>query len=168
MKRFKCKECGYIHIGEEAPDVCPVCAYDKSVFVEMDQIDSINQISYTMLDELDDTSIKILRQLIENTSKLAAVSSAMAKSARMENNLELEKYFKNLSIELLEQASIYMIYSGEFLDFSSNANKLDLEKKLKNEISRLDKFIDSIANLDIGEVLGVLEGNKKKLTELQH
>lgn len=168
MKRFKCKECGYIHIGEEAPDVCPVCAYDKSVFVEMDQVDSINQISYTMLDELDDTSIKILRQLIENTSKLAAVSSAMAKSARMENNLELEKYFKNISIELLEQASIYMIYSGEFLDFSSNANKLDLEKKLKNEISRLDKFIDSIANLDIGEVLGVLEGNKKKLTELQH
>ena len=61
-----------------------------------------------------------------------------------------------------------MIYSWEFLDFSSYANKLDLEKKLKNEISRLDKFIDSIANLDIGEVLGVLEGNKKKLTELQH
>lgn len=168
MKRFKCKECGYIHIGEEAPNVCPVCAYDKSVFIEMDQVDSINQISYTMLDELDDTSIKILRQLIENTSKLAAVSSAMAKSSRMENNLELEKYFKNISIELLEQASIYMIYSGEFLDFSSNANKLDLEKKLKNEISRLDKFIDSIANLDIGEVLGVLEGNKKKLIELQH
>ena len=168
MKRFKCKECGYIHIGEKAPDVCPVCAYDKSVFVEMDQVDSINQISYTMLDELDGTSIKILRQLIENTSKLAAVSSAMAKSARMENNLELEKYFKNLSIELLEQASIYMIYSGEFLDFSSNANKLDLEKKLKNEISRLDKFIDSIANMYTGEVLGVLEGNKKKLTELQH
>lgn len=36
MKRFKCKECGYIHIGDEAPGVCPVCGYDKSVFVEMD------------------------------------------------------------------------------------------------------------------------------------
>ena len=35
--RWKCGNCGYIHEGEEAPDVCPACAHPKAhfeVFVE--------------------------------------------------------------------------------------------------------------------------------------
>jgi rubrerythrin len=27
-----CRECGYIHIGKQTPDVCPVCLHPKSVF----------------------------------------------------------------------------------------------------------------------------------------
>lgn len=27
-----CRNCGHIHIGAEAPDVCPVCAHPKSYF----------------------------------------------------------------------------------------------------------------------------------------
>ena len=26
MAKYKCKVCGYIHEGNKAPDVCPVCA----------------------------------------------------------------------------------------------------------------------------------------------
>ncbi|MBN3040740.1 MAG: rubrerythrin family protein [Candidatus Omnitrophica bacterium] len=35
--KWKCNNCGYIHEGEEAPDVCPACAHPKAhfeVFVE--------------------------------------------------------------------------------------------------------------------------------------
>lgn len=32
MKRWKCKVCGYIHTGDEPPDVCPVCGAPKSAF----------------------------------------------------------------------------------------------------------------------------------------
>ena len=134
MKRFKCKECGYIHIGDEAPDVCPVCGYDKSIFVKMDQVEEGENIAYAMIEELDVTSIKILRQLIDDTSEMAAVASAMAKRALMENNLDLEKHFNALALELLDQASIYMIYSGEFLEVTSSANRPELEKKLQNEM----------------------------------
>ena len=29
---WKCRNCGYIHIGEEAPAVCPVCKHAQSFF----------------------------------------------------------------------------------------------------------------------------------------
>lgn len=166
MKRFKCKECGYIHIGDEAPDVCPVCGYDKSVFVKMDQVEEGANIAYAMIEELDVTSIKILRQLIDDTSRMAAVASAMAKRALMENNLDLEKYFNALELELLDQASIYMIYSGEFLEVTSSANRPELEKKLQNEMIKIDKFIEAISDMDLEEVVDVLEANKKKIGAL--
>ncbi len=33
MKTWKCTVCGYIHTGDEPPEVCPVCKADKSKFV---------------------------------------------------------------------------------------------------------------------------------------
>jgi len=29
---WKCRNCGHIHTGNEAPDVCPVCAHPKAYF----------------------------------------------------------------------------------------------------------------------------------------
>jgi rubrerythrin len=29
---WKCRNCGYWHYGEEAPEVCPVCDHDKAYF----------------------------------------------------------------------------------------------------------------------------------------
>ena len=31
-KIWKCRNCGHIVIGKEAPDVCPICAHPKSYF----------------------------------------------------------------------------------------------------------------------------------------
>ena len=32
VKIWKCRNCGHIHIGKEAPEVCPVCAHPKAYF----------------------------------------------------------------------------------------------------------------------------------------
>ena len=29
-----CRNCGHIHVGEKAPEVCPVCAHPKSYFMQ--------------------------------------------------------------------------------------------------------------------------------------
>lgn len=29
---WKCRNCGYIHVGDTAPDVCPVCAHPQAYF----------------------------------------------------------------------------------------------------------------------------------------
>ena len=34
-KKFKCKVCGYVHEGNEAPEKCPVCGAPKSEFEEI-------------------------------------------------------------------------------------------------------------------------------------
>jgi len=35
MKKWRCTVCGYIHTGDEPPDVCPVCGADKNMFEEV-------------------------------------------------------------------------------------------------------------------------------------
>ena len=30
---WECRNCGHLHIGESAPEVCPVCAHPKSYFM---------------------------------------------------------------------------------------------------------------------------------------
>ncbi len=35
MKKWRCTVCGYIHEGEEPPEICPVCGADRSKFVEI-------------------------------------------------------------------------------------------------------------------------------------
>lgn len=34
-RQWKCTICGYIHTGDEPPDICPICAADKSFFIEI-------------------------------------------------------------------------------------------------------------------------------------
>jgi rubredoxin len=36
MKRWRCMVCGYIHLGDEPPEQCPVCKAPKSKFAEID------------------------------------------------------------------------------------------------------------------------------------
>ena len=32
---WKCRNCGYIHEGDEAPEICPVCAHPRAYFERM-------------------------------------------------------------------------------------------------------------------------------------
>ena len=29
---WKCRNCGHIHVGKEAPEICPVCAHERAYF----------------------------------------------------------------------------------------------------------------------------------------
>lgn len=35
MKKWKCTVCGYIHTGDEPPEICPVCGAPKSMFIDV-------------------------------------------------------------------------------------------------------------------------------------
>jgi len=35
MKKWECSVCGYIHEGDEPPDICPVCGAAKNMFEEV-------------------------------------------------------------------------------------------------------------------------------------
>lgn len=36
-KLFKCSVCGYVHEGDDAPEVCPKCGFPKEKFQELSQ-----------------------------------------------------------------------------------------------------------------------------------
>ncbi len=35
MKSWECQVCGYIHVGQEAPEKCPKCGAPKEQFIEL-------------------------------------------------------------------------------------------------------------------------------------
>ncbi len=37
MKMWRCEICGYLHEGEEPPDICPKCGYPKEYFELLDE-----------------------------------------------------------------------------------------------------------------------------------
>jgi len=50
MKKWRCTVCGYVHVGDEPPEKCPVCGADKSKFEEI-----IEEIPVEEKSEEDDT-----------------------------------------------------------------------------------------------------------------
>ena len=32
FKKWECRECGHIHVGEEAPKMCPICNSEQAFF----------------------------------------------------------------------------------------------------------------------------------------
>lgn len=36
MAKWICKVCGYVHEGDEAPDVCPICFVGKEEFEKIE------------------------------------------------------------------------------------------------------------------------------------
>lgn len=41
-KRWRCTVCGYIHTGENPPEICPICGVDASFFELVSQVDEAN------------------------------------------------------------------------------------------------------------------------------
>lgn len=37
MKKWICKVCGYVHEGDEAPEMCPLCGVGAEEFEEADE-----------------------------------------------------------------------------------------------------------------------------------
>lgn len=48
-KEFKCKVCGYVHKGDKAPDVCPVCKAGASEFEQVKKGMDTNSNVYTVV-----------------------------------------------------------------------------------------------------------------------
>lgn len=48
-KEFKCKVCGYVHKGDKAPDVCPVCKAGASEFEAVKKGLDTNSNIYTVV-----------------------------------------------------------------------------------------------------------------------
>lgn len=53
MKKWRCTVCGYIHEGEEPPEICPVCSADRSKFVEIVDEENDEKKSKTEIDPLE-------------------------------------------------------------------------------------------------------------------
>ncbi len=88
-KKFRCKVCGYVHEGDKAPDVCPVCGAPASEFEEISDKKGFdtNSNNYTLIYA---TVLVIIVALV------LALTSSLLKSFQ-EENVRLDKKKQILS-----------------------------------------------------------------------
>ena len=143
MKRYKCKECGYIHIGDEIPGVCPVCGYDSEVFYEMEDTDKDKTYKYyDMIDSQNDDLLQLIRSTIKDSSDLAGLALAMYVQAEDKEKSYDAELVKDTAFKLLNTSSTLTMFLGEDLDFSTEDNIEILKKRLSKLNTNLEKISD--------------------------
>ncbi len=88
-KKFRCKVCGYVHEGDKAPDVCPICGAPASDFEEVKSKKGLDTNSnvYTFI---------YATLLVVVVALVLALTSALLKS-QQEENVRLDKKKQILS-----------------------------------------------------------------------
>ena len=85
MKKWECTVCGYIHEGEEPPDECPVCAADKSLFVEVvEEFDATAQVTKDGMTVSGDSIMGLLMLAASRGTSIEVSTSGPAAAALAE------------------------------------------------------------------------------------
>jgi rubrerythrin len=151
MKKFVCTICGYIHEGETAPEVCPICKAGADKFKEQTG-------TLTWADEhrvgiakgVDERIIEGLRANFEGECCEVGMYLAMARVAHREGYPEIGLYWEKAAYEEAEHASKFAELLGEVLTDSTKKN-LELRVAAENGATAGKKELATLAkqlNLD--------------------
>lgn len=123
MSKYVCIICGYIHEGQEAPNICPICNADKSKFKEMSS-------EYSWADEhrvgisegVDDQILEDLRANFMGECTEVGMYLAMSRQADREGYPEVAEAYKRIAYEEADHASRFAEMLGEVLKPSTKEN----------------------------------------------
>ncbi len=157
MKKFICSVCGYVHEGEAAPEVCPICKASKDKFQE--QTGKMSWATEHVIGVAQGVSEDILKDLRDNfTGECTEVGMylAMSRVAHREGYPEIGMYYEKAAFEEAEHASKFAELLGEVVTDSTKKNlelrvaaengatagKFDLAKRAK--AANLDAIHDTV------------------------
>ncbi len=146
MKKFVCTVCGYVHEGDSAPEVCPVCKAPASKFQE--QAAGLSWAAEHVVGVAEGCDPEILEGLRMNfTGECTEVGMylAMARVAHREGYPEIGLYYEKAAWEEAEHAAKFAELLGEVVTSSTKKNlelrvaaengacagKMDIAKKAK-------------------------------------
>ena len=104
MKKFVCSVCGYVHEGDSAPDLCPICKAPKEKFVE--HVVGVAQ-------GVPEDILKDLRANFEGECSEVGMYLAMARVAHREGYPEIGLYWEKAAYEEAEHAAKFAELLGE-------------------------------------------------------
>lgn len=157
--KFVCPVCGYVHIGESAPDKCPQCGVDGSKFKVVEDNGKLQFACEHEIGIVDGVSQDIIDDLRANfTGECTEVGMylAMARAAYREGYAEVGMYYEKAAMEEAEHAAKFAEILGEVVSPSTKENlmkrsnaehgatdgKLELAKKAKE--AGLDAIHDTV------------------------
>lgn len=116
-KKWICTVCGYVHTGDEAPEICPQCKQPKSKFIEKIEEEG----ALTWADEhrigvakgVDNEVLEGLQAHFMGECTEVGMYLAMSRQADREGYPEIGEAYKRIAIEEAEHASKFAELLGE-------------------------------------------------------
>jgi len=125
MKKFVCSVCGYVHYGEEAPDMCPQCKAAKEKFKEAAENATLvyaDEHRIGIAKGLDEEVVQGLRENFMGECTEVGMYLAMSRQADREGYPEIAEAFKRYAFEEAEHAAKFAELLGEVVYTSTKAN----------------------------------------------
>ncbi|AKN30745.1 Reverse rubrerythrin-1 [Clostridium carboxidivorans P7] len=151
MKKFVCTVCGYVHEGNEPPEVCPICKADASKFKELSEnLSWADEHRIGVASEVDNEIVEGLRANFLGECTEVGMYLAMSRQADREGLPEIGEAYKRIAFEEAEHASKFAELLGEVVKPNTKEN---LKARVEAEYGACDgkKKLASLAkekNLD--------------------
>ena len=131
MAKWVCSVCGYVHEGDEAPEVCPVCKAPASKFTKQDE--NLTWAAEHVVGVAQGVSEDILEDLRANFQgecSEVGMYLAMARVAHREGYPEIGLYWEKAAWEEAEHAAKFAELLGEVV---TDSTKKNLEMRVEAE-----------------------------------
>ena len=124
MKKFVCKVCGHVHMGDSAPSECPICHVGSEQFVEQTEgkMSWATEHVVGIAQGVDEEIIKGLRANFEGECCEVGMYLAMARVAHREGYPEIGLYWEEAAYEEAEHAAKFAELLGECVTDSTKKN----------------------------------------------
>lgn len=150
-KKFVCSVCGYVHVGESAPEVCPVCKVGADKFVEQSGERSwADQHVVGVAKDVDERIVEGLKANFMGECTEVGMYLAMARVAHREGYPEIGMYYEKAAWEEAEHAAKFAELLGDVVTDSTKKN-LELRVEAENGACAGKKELATLAkqlNLD--------------------
>ena len=131
MKKFVCTVCGYVHEGETAPEVCPVCGVGADKFVEQaGELVFADEHRIGVAQGVDERVIEGLRANFVGECTEVGMYLAMSRQADREGYPEVAEAYKRIAFEEAEHAAKFAELLGECVAADTKENlrvRVDVE-----------------------------------------
>ena len=131
MKKFVCSVCGYVHEGDSAPAVCPVCGAPAEKFIEQGGERSwAAEHVVGVAKGVDPAIAEDLRANFNGECTEVGMYLAMARVAHREGYPEIGQYWEKAAYEEAEHAAKFAELLGEVV---TDSTKKNLEMRVEAE-----------------------------------
>ena len=136
MKKFVCTVCGYIHQGDNPPEICPVCKVGADKFNELNRdMEWADEHRIGIAKDIDPEIIEALRSNFMGECTEVGMYLAMSRQADREGYPEVAEAYKRIAFEEADHASKFAEILGEVVVANTKAN---LDARVEAEFGACD------------------------------
>ncbi|MFA9397049.1 MAG: NADH peroxidase [Clostridiaceae bacterium] len=138
MKKFVCTVCGYVYLGEEAPEKCPQCGAPKEKFIEKKDDEELAWADEHRIGVAQGVNPEVVEELRANFAgecSEVGMYLAMSRQADREGYPEVAEAYKRIAFEEAEHAAKFAELLGEVVLPDTKKN---LEMRVEAEFGACD------------------------------